>query len=102
MDEVSEFVALIEIAELDYPCNCAGEVFFTFFKDDAEGVALTWHHGKSLRWWNSKLIHDAALTDKSRANLATWLKKKGYAGSGEWEDALSKEQREASATGATP
>jgi len=102
MKEVGEFVALIKFAGFDHQCKCGGEVLFTFFKDDAESAALTWHHGKRLRWWKKELIYDAELTGKSRSNLAAWLKENGYTGAGEWEEVLAEGRREVPPPETTP
>lgn len=61
-------------------CMCIGEVAFRFQQNEREVLALTLHHGQSLRILDSKWARNAnmELTPASRAAIADWLRLHGY------------------------
>ncbi len=61
-------------------CMCFGEVALRFCQGDRELLALTFHHGQTLRVLDSNWNRNAnlPLTAASSAFLAEWLKSYGY------------------------
>lgn len=61
-------------------CMCFGEVALRFCQGDRELLALTFHHGETLRVLDSNWARNAntPLTASSSAFLADWLKSHGY------------------------
>lgn len=81
-DKVEEALYLIRFENqlLHEHCMCIGDVALRFYRGDQELIALTFHHGKSLRVLDTNWARNSNLylTSESRAALTTWLTKNGY------------------------
>lgn len=71
---ISEFVENIIIKRSSRGwCGCVGALGFEFYAKDHLILKMTLHHGKALRWDESRLKGDARLSRKSRRFVADWL-----------------------------
>ncbi len=61
-------------------CRCIGELTLQFQKGDEELVAITLHHGKSLRVADENWARNpnVPLEAQAAADLAAWLTRQGY------------------------
>jgi hypothetical protein len=81
-DKVAEVLGLInfESSYFSWHCMCIGDVALRFYRGDQELIALTFHHGESLRVLDANWAHNTNLnlTPESRTALANWLTRNGY------------------------
>jgi len=78
--KIAELVARLDFddASSGFYCMCAGDSAVTFFKGDAKIATLSHHHGRSLRWNNSKSWDgDSLFTSAAAEAWRTWFKDQG-------------------------
>jgi len=79
-DKVRAFLDAIQIdaSESTGSCGCYGDVLFRLCRGEQLLVAMSFHHGQSLRWRRGQWRADAQLTDKSQEALPLWFEKQGF------------------------
>lgn len=76
---VRDFLGHIEVLEKESggACACCGSPTFEIYRGDVLVAALSFHHGKTLRW-SEGWPGDAKLTSGSGRYLVEWLAAKGH------------------------
>ncbi len=72
-------------------CACHGDALLVFYKDNKKLETLSYHHSRSLRWYNGPWPGDAVMTSKSQVEIPKWFASQGYTA---FEDQLQRKIQE--------
>jgi hypothetical protein len=83
----------IDEANSGFHCMCDGTLQFEFFSGNKPLTEITFHHGRSFRWY-AGWPWDGALSPASAETILRWLDKKGIHGPSEEVEESNQQEKE--------